>query len=35
MGVVIGPAIGPVVGGYLTEAYNWRWAFFMVVPWRA
>ena len=32
MGVVIGPAIGPVVGGYLTEAYNWRWAFFMVVP---
>ena len=32
MGVVIGPVIGPVAGGYLTEAYNWRWAFFMVAP---
>ena len=32
MGVVVGPVIGPVMGGYLTEVYNWRWAFFMVVP---
>ncbi len=32
MGVVVGPVIGPVLGGYLTEVYNWRWAFFMVVP---
>lgn len=32
MGVVVGPVIGPVLGGELAELYNWRWAFFMVVP---
>lgn len=32
MGVVVGPVIGPVAGGYLTELYSWRWAFFMIVP---
>ena len=32
MGVVIGPVFGPVFGGVLTEMYNWRWAFFMIVP---
>ena len=32
MGVVIGPVIGPVLGGYLADIYNWRWAFFMIVP---
>ncbi|MBT6277141.1 MAG: DHA2 family efflux MFS transporter permease subunit [Chromatiales bacterium] len=32
MGVVLGPIIAPTVGGYLTELYNWRWVFFMVVP---
>ena len=32
MGVVIGPVIGPVLGGYLAEVYDWRWAFFMLVP---
>ena len=32
MGVVVGPAIGPTLGGYLSELYNWRWAFFMIVP---
>ena len=32
MGVVIAPVFGPIVGGYLSEAYNWRWAFYMVVP---
>jgi DHA2 family multidrug resistance protein len=30
VGVVVGPMIGPVVGGYLAEAYNWRWAFVAV-----
>ena len=24
--------IGPVLGGYLAEAYSWRWAFYMLVP---
>jgi DHA2 family multidrug resistance protein len=32
MAVVIGPVIGPTVGGMLSEAYSWRWAFYMVVP---
>ena len=32
MTVVIGPIFGPIFGGYLTELYNWRWAFFMLVP---
>ncbi len=32
MGVVIGPVIGPVLGGYLADLYNWRWAFYMIVP---
>jgi len=32
MGVVMGPIIGPTVGGYIAEFYNWRGVFFMVVP---
>jgi len=32
MSVVVGPIIGPAFGGYLAEAYNWRWAFYMLVP---
>ncbi|MGE4219684.1 MAG: DHA2 family efflux MFS transporter permease subunit [Alphaproteobacteria bacterium] len=30
MGVVIGPALGPIIGGVLTELYGWRWAFLFV-----
>lgn len=32
MAVVVGPVIGPTVGGLLSEIYSWRWAFFMIVP---
>lgn len=32
MAVVIGPVIGPTVGGMLSELYSWRWAFYMIVP---
>ena len=32
MAVVIGPVIGPTLGGYLAETYSWRWAFYMLVP---
>ncbi len=32
MGVVVGPIFGPIFGGYLTELYNWRYAFYMLVP---
>ena len=32
MTVVIGPVIGPVLGGWLAEMYSWRWAFYVLVP---
>ena len=32
MSVVIGPAIAPTIGGYLAEAYNWRWIFLLILP---
>lgn len=32
MGVMIGPILGPVIGGWLTESYNWRWVFYVNVP---
>ncbi len=32
IGGVVGPVTGPVLGSIISEAYNWRGAFFMVVP---
>jgi DHA2 family multidrug resistance protein len=32
VGAVFGPVVGPIVGAIATEAYNWRAAFFMIVP---
>jgi len=32
VGVMVGPILGPTLGGYLTEFYNWRWVFFINVP---
>ena len=32
MGVTIGPILGPALGGWLTENYNWRWVFYINVP---
>ena len=32
MAVVIGPVIGPTLGGFLAEIWSWRWAFYMLVP---
>lgn len=30
--VVVAPAIGPVLGGWVTDNYSWRWIFFMNIP---
>jgi MFS transporter, DHA2 family, multidrug resistance protein len=32
MGVMIGPIFGPILGGWLTEQYSWRWVFYINVP---
>jgi DHA2 family multidrug resistance protein len=35
MGVMVGPILGPTLGGWLTENYNWRWVFYINVPFGA
>jgi DHA2 family multidrug resistance protein len=32
MGVMVGPIFGPILGGWLTENYNWRWVFYINIP---
>ena len=32
MGVMVGPILGPVIGGWLTDNYDWRWCFYVNVP---
>ncbi len=32
MGVMLGPIMGPTLGGWLTEYYSWRWVFFVNLP---
>lgn len=31
-GIMLGPIMGPLLGGYLTESFSWRWVFFVNVP---
>lgn len=32
VGVMVGPILGPTLGGWLTENYNWRWVFLINLP---
>ncbi len=32
LGVVVAPVLGPTLGGYLTDQYSWRWAFYINIP---
>jgi DHA2 family multidrug resistance protein len=32
VGVMLGPILGPSLGGYLTDVYDWRWVFLINVP---
>lgn len=32
MGVMLGPILGPTLGGWLTDVYNWRWVFYVNLP---
>ena len=32
MGVVLAPAVGPIIGGWLTDQYGWPWIFFINIP---
>src|SRR5207237_5523213 len=32
LGIVVAPMLGPVVGGWITDNYSWRWVFYINIP---
>ena len=32
MGIIVAPIIGPILGGWITENFSWRWIFYINVP---
>src|ERR1700737_4026162 len=32
LGIVVAPLLGPVLGGWLTDSYSWRWVFYINSP---
>jgi DHA2 family multidrug resistance protein len=32
LGVMLGPILGPTLGGWLTDSYSWRWVFYVNLP---
>ncbi len=32
LGVVVAPVLGPTLGGWLTDNYSWRWAYYINIP---
>jgi len=32
LGIVVAPMLGPLLGGWLTDSYSWRWVFYINVP---
>ena len=32
LGIVVAPMLGPVLGGWLTDTYSWRWVFYINLP---
>jgi DHA2 family multidrug resistance protein len=32
LGIVVAPMLGPVLGGWITDTYSWRWVFYINLP---